>query len=278
MSRNSVRASRRRPTARASPLNPTPVASHHRARSRCHRKAGSLLAPDTAWVNDITYLWTQEGWLYLAVILDLFSRAVVGWAMSVQITPHLTTAGVDHGAGGAPAPPADVAGPEKTQNSGSAAGESEACVPPGPPCRLRLGRHPTCRPPTGPEISSRKPVPAMRVAREGKCLTRRATEMVTAPQFSGLVPSPPQLLAGLVQESAFPDGHRQTRRRRGGGCVCVRPVDSSSGASRNPVDKITCRQDYSLGAFSGLDHLRFAERLWAGKTGLLARHRRDLQR
>ena len=35
-------------------------------------------APDTAWVTDMTYLWTQEGWLYRAVILDLFSRAVVG--------------------------------------------------------------------------------------------------------------------------------------------------------------------------------------------------------
>ena len=47
-------------------------------------------APDTAWVTDITYLWTQEGWLYLAVILDLFSRAVVGWALSTRITRHLT--------------------------------------------------------------------------------------------------------------------------------------------------------------------------------------------
>jgi transposase InsO family protein len=50
----------------------------------------TVLAPDTAWVTDITYLWTQEGWLYLAVILDLFSRAVVGWAMSARITRHLT--------------------------------------------------------------------------------------------------------------------------------------------------------------------------------------------
>src|SRR3972149_495954 len=47
-------------------------------------------APDTAWVTDITYLWTQEGWLYLAVILDLLSRFVVGWAMSARITRHLT--------------------------------------------------------------------------------------------------------------------------------------------------------------------------------------------
>jgi transposase InsO family protein len=42
-------------------------------------------APNTAWVTDITYLATQEGWLYLAVILDLFSRRVVGYAMSERI-------------------------------------------------------------------------------------------------------------------------------------------------------------------------------------------------
>jgi transposase InsO family protein len=45
--------------------------------------------PNTAWVSDITYLWTREGWLYLAVILDLFSRRVVGWAMSDQIDRRL---------------------------------------------------------------------------------------------------------------------------------------------------------------------------------------------
>lgn len=37
-------------------------------------------APDTAWVSDITYIKTREGWLYLAVIIDLYSRRVVGWA------------------------------------------------------------------------------------------------------------------------------------------------------------------------------------------------------
>ncbi len=42
-------------------------------------------APNTAWVTDITYLATREGWLYLAVILDLFSRRVVGYAMSERI-------------------------------------------------------------------------------------------------------------------------------------------------------------------------------------------------
>ncbi len=46
-------------------------------------------APDRVWVSDITYIWTTEGWLYLAVILDLFSRRVVGWAMSDTITQDI---------------------------------------------------------------------------------------------------------------------------------------------------------------------------------------------
>jgi transposase InsO family protein len=46
--------------------------------------------PDQAWVTDITYIPTGEGWLYLAVILDLCSRFAVGWAMSARITDDLT--------------------------------------------------------------------------------------------------------------------------------------------------------------------------------------------
>jgi putative transposase len=38
--------------------------------------------PNQKWTSDTTYIWTQEGWLYLAVVLDLFSRIVVGWAMA----------------------------------------------------------------------------------------------------------------------------------------------------------------------------------------------------
>lgn len=41
-----------------------------------------VTAPNQVWVGDITYLWTDEGWMYLAVFLDLFSRKVVGWALS----------------------------------------------------------------------------------------------------------------------------------------------------------------------------------------------------
>jgi transposase InsO family protein len=46
-------------------------------------------APDAVWVTDITYIPTGEGWLYLAVILDLYSRSIVGWAMSDRLTRQL---------------------------------------------------------------------------------------------------------------------------------------------------------------------------------------------
>lgn len=46
-------------------------------------------APNQKWVSDITYLWTDEGWLYLAVVMDLYSRAVVGWAMEKRMTQQL---------------------------------------------------------------------------------------------------------------------------------------------------------------------------------------------
>jgi putative transposase len=45
--------------------------------------------PDLVWTGDITYIATQEGWLYLAVVIDLFSRQVVGWAMGERMTRHL---------------------------------------------------------------------------------------------------------------------------------------------------------------------------------------------
>ena len=46
--------------------------------------------PDTAWVGDITYVWTDEGWLYLAVLIDLASRRVVGWAAADHMRDELT--------------------------------------------------------------------------------------------------------------------------------------------------------------------------------------------
>ncbi len=49
----------------------------------------SVFRPDEVWVSDITYVATREGWLYLAIVLDLFSRRVVGWSMSHRITQSL---------------------------------------------------------------------------------------------------------------------------------------------------------------------------------------------
>lgn len=49
----------------------------------------SAAAGDERWVGDITYLWTDEGWVYLAVVLDLFSRKIVGWAMHERMKAQL---------------------------------------------------------------------------------------------------------------------------------------------------------------------------------------------
>jgi len=51
--------------------------------------------PNTAWVTDVTYVWTHEGWLYLAAILDLFSRRVVGWAVSANNDRALAISALD---------------------------------------------------------------------------------------------------------------------------------------------------------------------------------------
>ncbi len=48
-----------------------------------------VASPDMSWVADITYIWTREGWLYLAVILDLFSRKIIGWSMKERLGKQL---------------------------------------------------------------------------------------------------------------------------------------------------------------------------------------------
>jgi putative transposase len=49
----------------------------------------SAAAPNQVWASDITYIWTREGWLYLAAILDIFSRQIVGWFTSNRLTREL---------------------------------------------------------------------------------------------------------------------------------------------------------------------------------------------
>ena len=49
----------------------------------------SAEVPNERWASDITYLWTGQGWLYLAVVMDLYSRRIIGWSMSRRINRHL---------------------------------------------------------------------------------------------------------------------------------------------------------------------------------------------
>lgn len=49
----------------------------------------TVVAPNVAWVTDITYIRTHEGWLYLAVVVGLFSRQVIGWSMSQRMGKEL---------------------------------------------------------------------------------------------------------------------------------------------------------------------------------------------
>jgi putative transposase len=51
----------------------------------------SPAAPNQVWTSDITYLWTDEGWLYLAIVLDLFNREVIGWSLKPRMTVDLAT-------------------------------------------------------------------------------------------------------------------------------------------------------------------------------------------
>lgn len=62
-----------------------PVAQNHLAQTF------STSGPNEKWVTDITYIYTAEGWLYLAAVLDLYSRLVVGWAMEPFLADTLTT-------------------------------------------------------------------------------------------------------------------------------------------------------------------------------------------
>jgi putative transposase len=48
-------------------------------------------AANRKWIADFTYIWTAEGWLYVAAVVDLFSRRVVGWSMSATMTAQLVT-------------------------------------------------------------------------------------------------------------------------------------------------------------------------------------------
>lgn len=59
------------------------------------RRNFDVAAPNTVWVADITYIWTLQGWLYLASIMDLFSRKIVGWSMGPSMKKELVLTALD---------------------------------------------------------------------------------------------------------------------------------------------------------------------------------------
>ena len=71
--------------------------SHHRLGVAANWLDGDFVAdaPNRKWAGDITYVWIAEGWLYLAVILDLHSRRVVGWAASDRMKKYLAIRALD---------------------------------------------------------------------------------------------------------------------------------------------------------------------------------------
>jgi putative transposase len=85
-----VQALRARPRRRGLPIDRGERCSEAVAPNLLDRQFQSA-APNQKWVADFTYLWTAEGWLYVAVVLDLYSRRVVGWSMQSQMTTQLVT-------------------------------------------------------------------------------------------------------------------------------------------------------------------------------------------
>jgi putative transposase len=87
MAREGLKA---RPKRRRLPFDAGPRAEHAIAANVLDRQFEAE-APNKRWVADFTYIWTGEGWLYVAVVLDLFSRRIIGWSMSSSMTAQLVT-------------------------------------------------------------------------------------------------------------------------------------------------------------------------------------------
>ncbi len=85
MSKNNIKAKNRRKYK-----NTTDSNHNHPVANNLLKQDFTATGPNQKWVSDITYIYTQEGWLYLAVVLDLFSRKVVGWSMGDRINKDLT--------------------------------------------------------------------------------------------------------------------------------------------------------------------------------------------
>lgn len=82
-------ALRARPRRRGLPLDKGERAQEAMAANVLDRRFEAA-APNQKWIADFTYIWTAEGWLYVAAVIDLFSRRVVGWSMSATMTASLS--------------------------------------------------------------------------------------------------------------------------------------------------------------------------------------------
>lgn len=79
---------RAQPKPRRTPTD-TGVRADHSVAPNVLERDFAASAPNRKWAADFTYIWTGEGWLYLAVVVDLFSRRVVGWSMHPTMTAQL---------------------------------------------------------------------------------------------------------------------------------------------------------------------------------------------
>jgi putative transposase len=79
---------RARPRRRGLPKD---AGQRHAASPNILDRAFEASAPNQKWIADFTYIWTAQGWLYVAAVIDLYSRRVVGWSMSPTMTSQLVT-------------------------------------------------------------------------------------------------------------------------------------------------------------------------------------------
>lgn len=79
-------ALRARPRRRGLPVDKD---ARHEAADNVLDRQFVATAPNQKWIADFTYVWTAEGWLYVAAVIDLLSRRVVGWSMSATMTAQL---------------------------------------------------------------------------------------------------------------------------------------------------------------------------------------------
>ncbi len=109
-------ALRARPKRRAMPCD-TAIRAAHSIAANVLERDFTATAPNQTWVADFTFVWTHEGWLYVAVVLDLFSRRVVGWAMQASMTAQLVTDALLMAAGAAAPRPRSSTTPTKAVNT-----------------------------------------------------------------------------------------------------------------------------------------------------------------